>query len=207
MLAHSQGTILNASRLAASLDVSAPTVKRYIDLLVDLLLVRRLPPHFANVRKRLLKSPNVYVRRCWPRAGLLGIADHNALLGHPVAGASWEGFVVESLVNVAPLGTVASFYGTRAGAEIDLILEIPGESAPWAVEINLGLVPKPTRGFCTALEDVQPSQAFVVYSGEDRSPCLAMSMPLAFRNWRAACEYVTLPLGMSGASVRSGGGS
>ena len=170
MLAHGQGTILNASKLAASLDVSAPTVKRYTDLLVDLLLVRRLPPYFANVRKRLVKAPKVYVRDAGLVHALLGIADHNALLGHPVAGASWEGFVVESLVNVAPLGTVASFYGTRAGAEIDLILEIPGESAPWAVEIKLGLVPKPTRGFYNALEDVQPSQAFIVHSGEDRYP-------------------------------------
>ena len=170
MLAHGQGTILNASKLAASLDVSAPTVKRYTDLLVDLLLVRRLPPYFANVRKRLVKAPKVYVRDAGLVHALLGIADHNALLGHPVAGASWEGFVMESLVNVAPLGTVASFYGTRAGAEIDLILEIPGESAPWAVEIKLGLVPKPTRGFYNALEDVQPSQAFIVYSGEDRYP-------------------------------------
>ena len=170
MLAHGQGTILNASRLAASLDVSAPTVKRYTDLLVDLLLVRRLPPYFTNVRKRLVKAPKVYVRDAGLVHALLGIADHNALLGHPVAGASWEGFVMDSLVNVAPLGTVASFYGTRAGAEIDLILEIPGESAPWAVEIKLGLVPKPTRGFYNALEDVQPSQAFIVYSGEDRYP-------------------------------------
>ena len=170
MLAHGQGTTLNASRLAASLDVSAPTVKRYIDLLVDLLLVRRLPPYFANVRKRLVKSPKVYVRDAGLVHVLLGIADHNALLGHPVAGASWEGFVVENLVNVAPPGTVASFYGTRAGAELDLILEIPGESAPWAIEIKLGLVPKPTRGFYTALEDVQPSQAFVVHSGEDGYP-------------------------------------
>ena len=170
MLAHGQGTILNASKLAASLDVSAPTVKRYTDLLVDLLLVRRLPPYFTNVRKRLVKAPKVYVRDAGLVHALLGIADHNALLGHPVAGASWEGFVMESLVNVAPLGTVASFYGTRAGAEIDLILEIPGESAPWAVEIKLGLVPKPTRGFYNALEDVQPSQAFIVYSGEDRYP-------------------------------------
>ena len=117
-----------------------------------------------------MKSPKVYVRDAGLVHALLGIADHNALAGHPVAGASWEGFVVENLVNVAPPGTVASFYGTRAGAELDLILEIPGESAPWAVEIKLGLVPKPTRGFYTALEDVEPSQAFVVYSGEDGYP-------------------------------------
>ena len=115
MLAHDQGTLLNASRLASGLSVSAPTVTDYIDLLVDLLLVRRLRPFYANVRKRLVKSPKVYVRDSGIVHALLGITDHNSLAGHPVVGASWEGFVIENLLSVAPAGTKASFYRTSAG--------------------------------------------------------------------------------------------
>ena len=131
MLAHGQGTLLNASKLAASLGVSSPTVSTYVDLLVDLLLVRRLrPPYHANVKKRLVKSPKVYVRDSGLVHALLGIEDHNTLAGHPVAGASWEGFVVENLLAAAPPGVAAGFYRTQAGAEIDLLIELPGEPAP-----------------------------------------------------------------------------
>ena len=126
MLAHGQGGLLNASRLAASLGVSSPTVTGYIDLLVDLLLVRRLRPFHANIRKRLVKSPKVYVRDSGLVHALLGIEDYNALAGHPVAGASWEGFVIENLLAAVPPGTAASFFRTQAGAEIDLVLELPG---------------------------------------------------------------------------------
>ena len=170
MLAHGQGTLLNASKLAASLGVSSPTVSVYVDLLVDLLLARRLRPYHANVKKRLVKSPKVYVRDSGLVHALLGIEDHNALAGHPVAGASWEGFVVENLLAAAPPGAMASFYRTQAGAEIDLLIELPGESAPWAVEIKLGLAPTVSRGFHNARQDVRPERSFVVYSGSERYP-------------------------------------
>lgn len=169
MLAHSQGTLLNASRLAASLSVSAQTVTRYIDLLVDLLLVRRLQPYHANLKKRLVKSPKVYVRDSGLLHALLGISDHNALCGHPVVGASWEGFVIENLLAAAPSRTHASFYRTSAGAEIDLLLELPG-GALWAIEIKLGTAPKCERGFHLAREDVRPDRSFVLYSGHERYP-------------------------------------
>ncbi len=169
MLAHSQGQFLNASRLAASLSVSAPTVSSYIDLLVDLLLVRRLPPFHVNVKKRLVKSPRVYVRDSGITHALLGIADYNQLSGHPVFGASWEGFVIENLLSGAPARTAASFYRTSAGAEIDLVLKLPGGEI-WAVEIKSGLEPKPGKGFYNALEDVKPNRSFVVYAGSDRYP-------------------------------------
>lgn len=169
MLAHSQGTLLNASRLATSLSISAQTVTRYIDLLVDLLLVRRLRPYHANMKKRLVKSPKVYVRDSGLLHALLGIPDYNALCGHPVAGTSWEGFVIENLLAVAPARTPASFYRTAAGAEIDLLLEAPGGQR-WAIEIKLGLTPKLERGFHLAREDVEPAKSFVVYSGQDRYP-------------------------------------
>ena len=167
MLAHDQGTLLNASKLAASLAVSAPTVTTYIDLLVDLMLVRRLPPLRANVAKRLIKSPKVYVRDSGIVHALLKITDFNALSGHPVVGASWEGFVIENLLSVAPTGTRATFYRTRSGAEVDLVLELPGEEALWAVEIKRASAPRPTRGFHGAIADLRPSRAFVVGSGTE----------------------------------------
>lgn len=169
MLAHGQGTLLNASRLAASLAISAQSVTRYIDLLVDLLLVRRLRPFNANLGKRLVKSPKVYVRDSGLVHALLGIADHDALAGHPVVGASWEGFVIENLLATAPAGTRASFYRTAAGAEIDLLLELPGGKR-WTVEIKSGLSPRLEKGFHFARQDLKPEKSFVVYSGDDRYP-------------------------------------
>jgi uncharacterized protein len=147
MLAHGQGTLLNASRLAASLAVSAPTVARYIDLLVDLMLVRRLPPFHANAGKRLVKSPKVYVRDSGLVHALLGLQDINDLSGHPVSGSSWEGFVIENLLAAAPSRTVASFYRTSAGAEIDLVLDLPAKAGRWTIEIKRGLIARPEKRF------------------------------------------------------------
>jgi predicted AAA+ superfamily ATPase len=169
MLAHGQGTLMNASRLAAALMISAQTATRYIDLLVDLLLVRRLRPFHDNLGKRLVKSPKLYVRDSGLVHGLLNILDHNALAGHPVVGASWEGFVIENLLSAAPARTNASFYRTSAGAEIDLVLEFAG-GRQWAVEIKRGLAPKLEKGFHIAREDLKPERSFVVYSGKDRYP-------------------------------------
>lgn len=169
MLAHGQGTLLNASRLASGLSVTAPTVTRYIDLLADLLLVRRLPPVHANTGKRLVKSPKVYVRDSGLVHALLGLEDAAELAGHPVVGASWEGFVIESLLAAAPARTEASFYRTSAGAEIDLVLEVP-KRGRWAIEIKRGLAPKPAKGFHLACDDLEPAHRFVVYSGDERYP-------------------------------------
>jgi uncharacterized protein len=172
MLAHGQGTLLNASRLAAGLSVKAPTIVRYIDLLADLLLVRRLPPFHANTGKRLVKSPKTYLRDSGILHALLAIKDHNALSGHPVVGASWEGFVIENLLAVAPERTLASFYRTSAGAEIDLVLDLPNGER-WAIEVKRGLTAKPEKGFHLACEDLQPTRRFVVYSGDARFPLSA----------------------------------
>jgi predicted AAA+ superfamily ATPase len=169
MLAHSQGQSLNASRLAGSLSISAPTVSRYIDLLADLLLVRRLPPLHTNTQKRLVKAPRVYVRDSGITHALLSLADYNQLSGHPVFGASWEGFVIENLLSVTPARTKTSFYRTSAGAEIDLILELPGGET-WAIEIKSGLGPKLGKGFYNTLEDIKPNRSFVVYAGLERYP-------------------------------------
>ncbi len=169
MLAHNQGQLLNASRLATSLEVSVPTVNRYIDLLVDLLLVRRLEPQHVNIGKRLVKAPKLYIRDSGLAHALLRLETQNDLAGHPVNGASWEGFVIETLIT-ANQDTPASFYRTRAGAEVDLVLE-PGRSGErWVVEIKRGLSPKLTKGLRNSLADLRPARAFVVYSGQETYP-------------------------------------
>ncbi|ABE42371.1 conserved hypothetical protein [Polaromonas sp. JS666] len=172
MLAHNQGALHNASRLAAGLEVSSQTVSRYTDLLVDLLLVRRLQPYHANVGKRLVKSPKVYIRDSGLLHALLNIAVRDALLGHPVVGASWEGFVIENLINAAPAFTVPGFYRTSGGAEIDLLLELPGGEL-WAIEVKRSRAAKPARGFYEACEDLKPAKRFVVHGGLERYPISA----------------------------------
>ena len=169
MLAHNQGSLINVSRLAAGLEVSSQTVSRYTDLLVDLLLVRRLQPYHVNVGKRLVKSPKVYIRDSGLLHALLNIGDRNALLGHPVAGASWEGFVLENLINAAPALTVPGFFRTAGGAEIDLLLELPGGER-WAIDVKRSRAAKPARGFYEACEDLKPARRFVVHAGLERFP-------------------------------------
>lgn len=169
MLAHRQGSILNGSDLARSLDVSHTSVSRYIDLLSDLFLVRRLPPFFANVGKRLTKSPKVYIRDSGLVHALLGIASVNDLLSHPVLGFSWEGFVIENLANLLKWPANAYYYRTTAGAEIDMVIEFqPGRL--WAIEIKRSESPKLEKGFITACNDLKPERRFVVHSGTDRYP-------------------------------------
>jgi predicted AAA+ superfamily ATPase len=167
MLAHAQGSLLNAAQFARSLGVDGKTVARYLDLLVDLLLLRRLPPYHTNTRKRLVKSPKVYVRDSGLLHALLYLRTMDDVLGHPVAGASWEGFVIENVLSSAPDGTQSSFYRTATGVELDLILELPGGSR-WAIEIKRGRVPSPGKAFHTALEDIKPDRSFIVYGGTDR---------------------------------------
>ena len=170
MLAHQQGGLLNAAALARALAVDGKTVASYLDLLVDLLLVRRLAPWHGNVRKRLVKSPRIYVRDSGLVHALLGVGDREALLAHPVAGGSWEGLAMESLIGAAPGGTEAYFFRTAAGAEIDLLLKLHGRRKPWAIEIKRGLAPKIGRGFHLACDTVRPERRVVVYGGVERFP-------------------------------------
>ncbi len=169
MLAHNQGAILNASSLAHSLEASAQSVTRYIDLLADLLLVRRLTPLRANVGKRLVKSPKVYVRDSGLVHALLSIPSSVELAGHPVVGRSWEGWVIETLLSVLPWPSSASFYRTSAGAEVDLVIEHAGGET-WAIEIKRSLSARVSRGFHIAREDLNPDRAFVAYAGDERYP-------------------------------------
>ena len=167
MLAHRQGALLNAAELARALAVDGKTVAKYLDLMVDLLMVRRLQPLHANVGKRLTKSPKTYIRDSGLVHSLLRLDTLDDVLGHPVAGGSWEGHVIEALISVAPPRTDASFYRTSAGAELDLLLDMPGGER-WAIEIKRSSAPKIEKGFHAAMEDVQPSRAYIVYGGHER---------------------------------------
>lgn len=169
MLAHHQSGLFNAAEFARALGVDGKTVANYIDLLVDLLLVRRLAPWQANVGKRLVKSPRLYVRDSGVAHALLGLGSLDDVLGHPIAGASWEGFVIETLTSVAPDDTQAYFYRTSAGAEVDLLLVLPG-GALWAIEVKRSLSPKPERGFHHACADLDPERKLVVYPGAETYP-------------------------------------
>ena len=152
MLAHHQGELLDQSKLASALAISGQTVSRYIDLLCDLMLVRRLPAWHGNVGKRLIRSPKVYVRDSGLVHALLGLSNLDAVLGHPVAGSSWEGFVVEQLVNAAP-NAQASFYRTSNGAEVDLVLTFHNQQT-WVIEIKRSSAPTVSRGFHQAAADL-----------------------------------------------------
>jgi hypothetical protein len=139
---------------------------------VDLLLVRRLPPWHANLGKRLVKAPKLYLRDSGLLHALLAIPDVETLLSHPVLGMSWEGFVLENLLACAPDGVDGFFYRTSGGAEIDLLLAWPDGSL-WAVEIKRSLTPKVERGFHVACDDLHPTRRFLVYPGEERYPLSA----------------------------------
>ena len=152
MLAHHQGELLDQSKLAAALAISGQTVSRYIDLLCNLMLVRRLPAWHGNVGKRLVRSPKVYVRDSGLVHALLGLSNQDALLGHPVAGSSWEGFVIEQLINAAPQAQ-ASFYRTSNGAEVDLVLTFRNQQT-WTIEIKRSSAPTVSKGFYQAATDL-----------------------------------------------------
>lgn len=170
MLAHNQGQMLNAAQLAASLAVSGQTVARYLDLMVDLMLVRRLEPWSSNARKRLVKTPKVYVRDCGLVHALLGIHNQEELLGHPVSGASWEGLLIENILGSLPPTAHATFYRTAVGAEIDLVLEFSAKNR-WAIEIKRSINdPRPSKGFYSGCEDLNASRRIVLYAGEETYP-------------------------------------
>lgn len=168
MLAHHQGELLDQSKLASALAISGQTVSRYIDLLCDLMLVRRLPAWHGNVGKRLIRSPKVYVRDSGLVHALLGLPHLDAVLGHPVAGSSWEGFVVEQLVNAAP-SAQASFYRTSNGAEVDLVLTFRNQQT-WVIEVKRSSAPTVSRGFHQAAVDLGAARKLLVAPVEQTYP-------------------------------------
>jgi uncharacterized protein len=168
MLANGQGSLLKQARLASSLGVSAPAVGRYIDLLIDLQLVRRLPPWGSNLGKRLVRSPKIYVRDSGVLHALLELETWNDIVGHPVVGASWEGFVIENLASSAGRWT-PYFYRTEDGAEIDLLLTRAGRP-DIAVEVKRASAPDTAKGFRLATNDLKVKKRYVVYPGSERYP-------------------------------------
>ena len=166
MLANQQGGLLNQARIASSLGVSNPTIDRYINLLVDLQLIRRLRPWSSNAGKRLVKAPKVYVRDSGILHGLLELKTRNDVLGHPVCGPSFEGFCIDNLIAAAGAGRTAYFYRTQVGAEIDLVLE-KGGHPDIAIEVKRASAPRPERGFSIACDDLKIERRYVVYPGEE----------------------------------------
>lgn len=167
MLAHNQAQILNAANLARGLAVDGKTIAGYLDLLVDLLVVRRLPAWHRNIGKRLVKSPKVYVRDTGIAHALLGIRDKEALLSHPVVGQTWESFVIETLITASPARTEAYYYRTSNGTEVDLLLTLPNGEL-WAIEVKRSSAPKLERGFYSACADLKPQKRFLIYPGSER---------------------------------------
>ena len=160
--------MLNAAQLASGLGVSGHTVARYLDIMVGLLLVRRLQSWAANAKKRLVRTPKVYVRDSGLLYALLGIRNMEELLGHPVVGSSWEGMLIENILGALPATARTSFYRTSAGAEIDLVIEFSAKQR-WAIQIKRSLGnPAPSKGFYNGCEDIKATRQIVIYPGEEK---------------------------------------
>ncbi len=169
MLAHLHGQLWNASHLAQSLGISPPTARHYLDILEGTFIVRQLAPYYVNTGKRLVKSPKVYIRDSGLLHALLNLPTEDAIAGHPVAGFSWEGFVIEQIAALMPPAWKMFFYRTAAGAEMDLVLVTEREQKI-GIEIKYSLAPKPAKGFWHALRDLKCKKTFIVYPGKDRYP-------------------------------------
>jgi uncharacterized protein len=169
MLAHYHGNQINLSEFGRSLEVSHTTIRNYLDLLTDFYMVRQLPPWSGNIKKRLVKTPKIYIRDSGILHSLLQLADIDDLLSHPIIGASWEGFVIENIINQVNEGWECFYYRTATGAEIDLVLHTP-DNEIWAVEIKRNQPPKLTRGYYEACKDIKATRKWVVNANNDRYP-------------------------------------
>ncbi len=158
MCAHNQGQILNLSKLGNSMGLTHPTIRKYIDIFEQTFIVRSLPPFEINVKKRLVKSPKIYLRDSGLLHQLLGIKNMDALFSHPVFGSSWEGFVIEQILSV--IDVPAYFYRTATGDEMDLVLDIHGKII--AIECKASAAPQVTKGFYNAIEVLKPVKTFIV---------------------------------------------
>ena len=169
MLAHYHGQQVVLSEVGKSLEVSHKTIKSYLDILTDFYMVRQVQPWAGNTKKRLVKSPKIYIRDSGLLHKLLNISTFESLLGNPVVGVSWEGFVAENIIINLSNKWQYSYYRTTTQTEIDLVLEGP-DNQRWAVEIKKSAAPALTKGFHTASEDIEATHKFVVYSGSERFP-------------------------------------
>ncbi|GAB6394440.1 MAG: ATP-binding protein [Bacteroidales bacterium] len=159
LCAHLSGQVSNISKIGESLGTAHTTVRRYVDLLEQTFLIRTLVPYETNEKKRLVKSPKIYIRDSGLLHQLLQIRDYNDLIGHPVFGASWEGLVIENICSVLN-NCRFSFYRSASGDELDLVIQQSGKTL--AVECKASLAPQLTKGFWKAKDFVQPQKTFIV---------------------------------------------
>jgi hypothetical protein len=169
ILAHMHGQLWNASHIARALGVSPPTVRYYLDILQETFVVRQLVPYHPNIKKRLVKSPKIYIRDSGLLHNLLRIKTFDDLYGHPAQGASWEGFIIEQIAGILPEDTPIYFYRTGAGAEVDLII-MDNKNRPVSIEIKHSLTPRPEKGFWIAYDDLKCTRGFVIYPGGESYP-------------------------------------
>jgi len=166
MIAHMQGEALNYSKLASNLEIDNKTVTNYLDILTDLLLIRRLEPWHTNAKKRMIKSPRYYIRDSGIQHKLLNINNYDALLSNPVLGKSWEGFVIENILSVLPRNAQPYYYRTASGAEIDLVIIMPNSDI-WCVEIKFGSNPKINKHFNRICDELSATKKYIVFGGEE----------------------------------------
>lgn len=166
MLAHSHASLWNASKIAVALGISPPTAKNYLDILEETFIVRQLLPFYSNIKKRIIKSPKIYLRDSGLLHSLFNIANKEELLGHPVVGHSWEGYVIEQIINILSKKFNPYFYRTSAGAEVDLVV-VKGDKPVLCIEVKLSLSPLPAQGFFNAMNDLNCKEGIIVYPGED----------------------------------------
>lgn len=169
MLAHYNGNQVNLSEMGRSLELSHTTIKNHLDVLTDFYMVRKLQPWSGNVKKRLVKSPKIFIRDSGILHALMNIHDMNSLLAHPKMGSSWEGFVIENILNLIDSRWTYSYYRTSTQVEIDLVLHTP-DSEIWAIEIKRKSAPKLGRGFFEACKDLKATHKWLIYAGNERYP-------------------------------------
>jgi predicted AAA+ superfamily ATPase len=169
MLAHQSGQLLNQENLARSVGVSSGTISRYLDYLEHTYIIRLLHPWHRNVKKRLVKSPKVYIRDTGLLHALLDISNEEALYGHPVVGGSWEGFVLQQLIATAPDDLSVYFYQTHQGAEADMLV-VKDEKPVMAIDIQLNRSPKASRGFLNVIDDNETDTNLIITPDQDRYP-------------------------------------
>ncbi len=167
MLAHLHGSMFNASALAASLGVSQPSVNKYLELLEGSFLIRRLPPYFVNLGKRLTKSPKLYLRDSGLLHYLLRVFDMEQLRGNPALGNSWESYVIEQIIREAPEFSDFFYYRTQHGAEVDLLMITPSGKKV-CIEIKFSVAPVITKGLYQSIEDIKPDFKYVITPGGER---------------------------------------
>lgn len=169
MLAHYHGNLVNLSELGRSLELSHTTIKKQLDLLTDFYMVRQLQPWSGNIKKRLVKAPKIYLRDTGILHYLLNATDMTTLVGHPMVGGSWEGFVIENIIRLLDDRWVYSYFRSATQMEIDLVLESP-KGKIWAIEIKKSTTPKLGRGFFEACNDIGATHRWVIHGGKDRYP-------------------------------------